>query len=60
MAVIKTTVFGELIVAITDEEGGEVEIALAGFEEEHSIYISTRARAIKSLREIANWLEKQE
>lgn len=60
MPVIKNTVFGELIVAITDEEGSEVEIALAGFEYKHSIYISTRAHAIKNLREIANWLEKQE
>lgn len=60
MSVIKNTVFGELIVAITDEEGGEVEIALAGFEYKYSVYISTRAEAIKSLREIADWLERQE
>lgn len=60
MAVIKNTVFGELIVAITDEEGSEVEMALAGLEEKYSIYISTRSEAIKSLREIANWLEMQE
>lgn len=60
MPIIKRTVFGELIVATTDEEGSEVEIALAGLEEKYSIYISTREEAIKSLREIADWLETQE
>lgn len=59
MATLKSTVFGELYVSITDEELNEVVIAMPGWEEEHHVSISTREEAIKSLREIANWLEEE-
>lgn len=55
---VKCTAIGELLVSLTGEEGAEVEIALAGFEE-FNISISTREEAIKDLREIADWLERQ-
>lgn len=59
MAVIKCATIGDLLVSITDEENAEVELAAAGFESEYHVSISTREDAIKDLREIANWLERQ-
>lgn len=59
MTILKWTSFHEIVAAITDQEGGEVEIALAGFEAEHLIPISTREVAIADLRAAADWLESE-
>lgn len=60
MSILRWTALGELVVAITDQEHGEVEIALAGFESKYRLEISTREVAIKELRDAADWLEKAE
>jgi hypothetical protein len=60
MSILKRTAFTELVAAITDEESGEVEIALAGFESKYNLYFSTREVAIADLRAVADWLEGQE
>jgi hypothetical protein len=57
MATLKWTSFKEIVAAITDEPGGEVEIALAGFESKYMVPISTREVAIKDLRAAADWFE---
>ena len=56
MAVLRWTSFDEIAVAITDEEQGEVQIALAGFESDCTLAISTKERAVKELRAAADWL----
>jgi L-arabinose isomerase len=58
MSILKWTAIGELAVAITSEEGAEVEIALAGFESEYHLAISTKEEAVKQLRAAADWIEK--
>jgi hypothetical protein len=57
MAVLDWTSFGEITVAITDEEHSEVRVALAGSESQHMLEISTREVAIRDLRAAADWLE---
>jgi len=60
MAILANTAFSELTAAITDEPGGEVELALAGLEYKYSVYISTVGAAIAELRAIADWLERRD
>jgi hypothetical protein len=60
MAILKWTSFKEIVAAITDQPGCEVEIALAGYESEYRLVISTREVAIADLRAAADWLESED
>jgi hypothetical protein len=60
MSILKWTTFKEIVAAITDQPGGEVEIALAGYESKYRLAIPTREVAIADLRAAADWLESED